>query len=218
MPDLTQLATSALVARNPAVVLLVFLVGVISSAGPCAAPRVLAFGALTMRAAHPIRTALTFMSGTLGTYAFLGAVGGAIESLIGISTWIYATVAAVGIVGGLWMLADAKWCDHAAAEKAPANDALGVAFLTGAGFALMVSPCCTPTIGLVLAYSGTTGPLVAAALLVAFGLGHLTPVFGVLLWGRGWVARLATSRWSQFASTVGGILMIVVGAYYAALV
>lgn len=217
MPDFTQLAAGALAARSPAAFLLVYLVGFLSSAGPCSAPRVLAFGALTFRSAHPIRTASAFILGTLGTYAALGAVGGVLSSLVSASSWIYGGIAIVGIGGGLWMLADAKWCEHGH-DARPASDALGAALLAGVGFALMVSPCCTPTIGLVIAYAGATGSATAALLLVVFGLGHLTPVFAALAFGRGWVSRLTRSRWSQVATTIGGIFMIVVGSYYAALV
>ena len=218
MPDPNAIALGAVAGRSAWAFPLVYAVGVLSSTGPCAAPRVLAFSSFMLRAKNPGRTALAFLSGSLLTYGLLGFVGGLVASLVGIAPWIYGTIAAAAIVGGIWTIVDASWCSHDL-ELREKSDVLGAVFLSGAGFSLVVSPCCTPLIGVIVAYaSGSGGSLIAALLLVCFGLGHASPVFTTVMFGRPLGRWLADSRLSQGATVVAGASMIALGGYYALLV
>jgi len=218
MPDLNAIAIGAVAKGSLWAFPLVYVVGVLSSTGPCAAPRVLAFSSFMLRARRPARTALAFMVGSLLTYALLGFVGGLVAGLVGIASWVYGIIAAAAILGGVWTIVGASWCSHDT-EPVPKGDVLGAVFLSGAGFALVVSPCCTPLLGVVVAYAGASGgSLTAALLLVCFGLGHASPVFTAMVFGQPLTRFLAKSRFSQGATVVAGASMIALGAYYALLV
>lgn len=219
MFDYAGAAVAAVAHGSPAAYALVYLAGLLSSTGPCAAPRVLAFASFMLRALHPARTSAAFLAGTLSTYALLGYVGGLVSGLVGVASWVYGSIAAAALLGGLWTLVGARWCAHDVPPAAARHDALGAAFLTGAGFSLVVSPCCTPLIGVVVSYAGALGgSLRAALLLVCFGLGHAAPVFATMLCGPRLSGWLATSRFSQGASIVAGAAMLILGSYYALMV
>lgn len=218
MVDLNAVALDAVAGGSPWAFPLVYAVGVLSSTGPCAAPRVLAFSSFMLRSKRPARTGVAFLSGSLFTYALLGLVGGLVASLVGIASWVYGAIATAAIAGGIWTIVGASWCSHEA-EVEKKSDALGAVFLSGAGFSLMVSPCCTPLVGVVVAYAGASGgSLTAALLLVCFGLGHASPVFTAIIFGQRLTRWLAQSRFSQGATVVAGASMIALGAYYALLV
>jgi len=219
MIDVNAVTVAAIATKSEWAYPLVYAVGVLSSTGPCAAPRVLAFSSFMLRSANPKRTAAAFLAGTLGMYAVLGYVGGLVANLVGIASWVYGAIAVAAILGGIWTVIGASWCEHDAPRPAKSGDALGAAFLTGAGFSLVVSPCCTPLIGVVVAYAGSMGgSWTAALLLVCFGLGHASPVFTAMIFGKRLAAFITTSRFSQGASVVGGTAMVALGAYYALLV
>ena len=219
MIDLNAAAVSAIAGKSAWAYPLVYAVGVMSSTGPCAAPRVLAFSSFMLRSQKPKRTAAAFLAGTLGMYGALGYVGGLVANLVGISSWVYGVIALAAILGGLWTVIGASWCEHDAPQPTKAGDAIGAAFLTGAGFSLVVSPCCAPLIGVVVAYAGSMGGSWSAALLlVSFGIGHASPVFTAMMFGKKLTSFLTTSRFSQGATVVGGAAMVVLGAYYALLV
>src|SRR5665213_359522 len=219
MIDLNAAAVGAVAGKSVWAYPLVYVIGVLSSTGPCAAPRVLAFSSFMLRSLHPRRTSVAFLSGTLCMYAALGFVGGFVASLAGIASWVYGSIAAAAILGGLWTIVGASWCAHEATVAPKSGDALGAAFLTGAGFSLVVSPCCTPLIGVVVAYAGAMGgSLSAALLLVCFGLGHASPVFTAMMFGQRLASWITTSRFSQGATVVAGAAMILLGSYSALLV
>jgi cytochrome c biogenesis protein CcdA len=197
----------------------VFALGALSSIGPCAAPRVLAITGLIAQARWPALVGGVFVSGTLFVYAGFAFVSSYVAQLVTIASYVYAVVALLAIGSAVWMLVGAEYCVHR--EPKARSGSLGAAFVSGAGFALLVSPCCTPIIGAILAYSGAIGvrfPVTSMALLVAFGLGHAMPVFLVLGLGRRPMAWLTNSHFSQLTSTVMASLMLVVGVSYAALV
>jgi cytochrome c biogenesis protein CcdA len=178
----------------------------------------LGFASLVTKSRNPWRIALAFVAGTLSVYAFFGYAGQVVVRLISLSSWVYAAIAVSAFVGGVLAIIGAEWCPvHEDAE--PKRAAVGAAFLSGAGFALVVSPCCTPVVGAVVAYSsGADSGSLAAGLLVAFGLGHLTPVFATLAVGTKIVRRVVSSRLSQAGNVVAGAAMLFISAYYALLI
>jgi cytochrome c biogenesis protein CcdA len=197
----------------------VFLAGVISSLGPCASPRLVALSALAVRARRPWLVGLAFILGTLGTYATLGVAGSLVADLVGIATWVYGGIAVAGIVGGIVTIAGAGWHSHEEPPVDTRRDAVSAALLAGMGFALMVSPCCTPILGVIIGYTSLRGDVVyGCAMLVVFGLGHAAPLIAMLGGGRGLTERLWSSRFAQSAQVFAGTFMLGLGAYYALLV
>ncbi len=197
----------------------VFALGALSSVGPCAAPRIFAVSGLISEAKRPALIAGAFVAGTLLVYAMFACVSSYVAQLVSIASYVYAVVGALALASALWMLAGAEFCVHR--ERTLSGGSVGAAFLSGAGFALLVSPCCTPIVGAIIAYSGAVGvhfPLASILLLVAFGLGHASPIFAVVAFGRRPFAWLAASRYSQITTMVMASLMLVVGLYYVALV
>jgi cytochrome c-type biogenesis protein len=198
---------------------LVFIAGAVSSLGPCASPRLVALAALVVRSRHPHRVGAVFIGSTIATYACFGLVGTAVADLVGCASWIYVGVALAALAAGTATLIGAAWHHHAHVPQAPRRSALSAAFLAGVGFALMVSPCCTPILGVIIAASSLRGNVpLGIGLLAVFGLGHAAPLLVVLAGGRAAVVHLWSSRWAQGMQVGAGTCMLALGAYYALLV
>jgi cytochrome c-type biogenesis protein len=201
----------------------VFAAGLITSVGPCVAPRYVAIAALAGRDRYPIVPTLAFVSGLIGTFVALGFAGGLFGALSSSSSTIYVILAAALLGGGCIALARAVPTDHAAACRPAgatngARRSLGAVFLMGAASAFVVSPCCTPMIATVLATSTAAGkPLFGALLLASFGAGHALPLMFTAQIGSV-AARLAPSRFAeQGLAIVSAVLMLALGTYYAVL-
>jgi cytochrome c-type biogenesis protein len=161
------------------------------------------------------------VGGTLGTYALFGFAGSLLGSLVSYGSWIYGAVAAAALIGGVITLVGAvsHSHDHPDDTIAKNTEPLSAAFLAGIGFALMISPCCTPILGVILTYTALkANMLVASAMLVVFGLGHATPLLLVVFGGRRFTTRLWSSKFAQAAQVFAGTCMIALGSYYALLV
>jgi len=216
--DVFGTALAATAQHSPIAWPLAFGVGVLSSAGPCAAPRTLAFVSLVLRSTRPRLLSAVFLGAMFATYAALGLAGSLISHLLALSTWIYIAVAITAVGGGVWSVVSAGWCaDDRVAPDQPGS--IGAAFFSGAGFALMISPCCTPFVAAAIAYTTLVGqPLTGAGLLVVFGVGHAVPIYVVAAGGGRFVRALVAYRLTQAAQIVSGACMLVIGAYYALLV
>jgi cytochrome c biogenesis protein CcdA len=105
---------------------------------------------------------------------------------------------------------------HTCETKRMPSLSRGAVFLTGLTSSVMLSPCCTP-IAIGLGLQGVQhGGAVAAALLLAFGLGHTLPlsIFAVL------ASLKVLRRFSMphdACATVSGSLLMMVGGLYAIL-
>ena len=221
MPDFNVASLQAMQGGSAWALPLLFAAGVFSSIGPCAAPRILALSALILRSNRPVQTTLAFILGTLGVYAAFGFfAGGIMARLSAASSSLYFTLALTAIGGGIVTVASAHW--HECAAERPARKdtgSIGIAFASGAGFSLMVSPCCTPVLGVVLAiYTFRANAVALAAMLIVFGIGHAATVLLSCLAGRPLLAWLSRSRFAQGGQVVAGTLMLTMGAYYALLV
>jgi cytochrome c-type biogenesis protein len=200
-----------------------FAAGVLSSIGPCIAPRLLALAAVVTNARRPLRLTAAFVTGLVAAYASFGLVGSLLGEVRALQTAIYALVACAAFVGGVRQLVvvGAHAHEHACDAHAPhgTTPSLGGAALLGASFAFVVSPCCTPLVVALVAYAGNVGsPSAAAALLAAFALGHALPLFAVAFGGARIgriVGRVANA---QAVAVVSGALLIGLGAYYGLMV
>jgi cytochrome c-type biogenesis protein len=94
----------------------------------------------------------------------------------------------------------------------------GGSFLLGASFALVLSPCCTPLVIVILAYTSTSGdPWYGSALLAIFAVGHALPLLGIGAGAQRVGALLARPRLKSATSTAAATLMLSLAAYYAVL-
>lgn len=83
---------------------------------------------------------------------------------------------------------------------------------TGLTFGLVASPCSTPVLIGLLGWLSTTGnPLLGAALLFAYSMGHATPLVAAGAFAGAMRALLSLRRWSGLINQVSGILLIFTG-------
>jgi cytochrome c-type biogenesis protein len=198
----------------------VFGAGVVSSLGPCASPRVVALSALVLRSHRPVLVGSTFVLSLVSTYAGFGLAGTTVAELVRSASWVYGFIALAALVGGLVTLTGfSGGHGHAEAGEAGQANAFSVAVLSGIGFALMVSPCCTPIVGVIIGYTTVRGnAATGAGMLAVFGLGHAAPLLPVIAGGRSSASWLSGSRWMDLAQVGAGTCMIALGGYYALLV
>jgi cytochrome c biogenesis protein CcdA len=191
-----------------------FGAGVMTSVGPCAAPRAIAVAALAQRSSRPWLTAAIFVAGTIVGYVIVGfgsgLLAGARQWSGAIDTLLAAALAAGGIATLVRETPDR--CAHARTLTGG-----GIAGL-GAASALVISPCCTPIL-IAIAGSAALGahPLDAALLLAAFAAGHVLPLGAVAALGT------QTTRWGPLRNAsaanpvISGSLMLALAMFYGVL-
>lgn len=212
----------ALTSRSPAALALVFGGGIVTSVGPCVAPRYLAVAAIVGRDRNPLVPTLAYVSGLIGALMTVGFAGGLLGTLGSSSAAIDAVLAVALVAGGCCALVRAEPHDHHdGACRRPATTAgrrrsIGAIFLLGAASALVVSPCCTPVIATIAATTTAAGePLRGAALLALFGAGHAVPLLFTSQVGS-IAARCTPHRLgTQAPAIVSAVLMLALGLYYA---
>ncbi len=108
MIDVLGEGLRAAATRSPLAYPLVFAAGVVTSVGPCVAPRYVAVAALANAARRPWRVVAAFVAGLVGAYVALGLAAGALGALWSTSSAVYAVLAVVLAVGGLVTLLRAE--------------------------------------------------------------------------------------------------------------
>lgn len=198
---------------------LVFAAGAVSSIGPCVAPRFVAVAGLASGSSRRKTFMLVsaFVTGLVLIYASYGALLPLFGEAVRFSVWTYWLVSIMLAAGGVVALSR----DHArCCERAPgaANASAGAAFLLGASFALVVSPCCAPLVVGILAYTSASGDaLYAAMLLACFALGHALPIIAVAFGAHGTTSIFRRYAVRQASNVVSASLMLGLAAYYALL-
>jgi cytochrome c-type biogenesis protein len=193
---------------------LVFLAGALTSVGPCAAPRYVALAALLGTGRARWMTTAVFVAGILAAYAALGYGLGLLAALsarVGaLDAVLAAALAGAGIVT---LLREPQARGHACRPVRTS-----AVFLLGAGSAAVISPCCSPVIAAVAGMAAfDRDPLASAAVLATFALGHCAPL-GAIGSGGAFAARAFARPQAAFAvRTVGGALLVGLGAYYGLL-
>ncbi len=222
MTDAVSAGLHAVATRSPLAYPLVFAAGMVTSIGPCAAPRYVALAALVNASRRPARIVAAFVAGLVGAYVVLGAAAGALGALWSASRFVYAALAVMLAVAGVTTLLRGGSASHvhdiAHAHQTGGRASLGGTFLLGASSALVVSPCCTPIVagiaGLTTA-SGHTG--VGVALLATFACGHALPIVSVSALGTRVAQTLRQVAASHASPVVAGTLMLALAAYYGVL-
>jgi cytochrome c-type biogenesis protein len=219
MIDPIALAVDA-VARGDATRLpIVTFAGVLTSVGPCVAPRYVAVAAL-LGDERRAQTIGTFVAGMLAAYVALGFGTGILGQLAGHASTLYAVLAVVLACSGIATLFRSPRCDHlhdAGRRSQPRR--LSAVFSMGAASAFVISPCCTPVVAAVIGMTAfDANPLSRAALLGAFAVGHAAPLFAVGSLGA--VCGRTFRSWSASPApaVVSGTLMLALGVYYGLLV
>jgi cytochrome c biogenesis protein CcdA len=202
---------------------LVAFAGVVTSLGPCVAPRYIAIVALLGDRRRTL-TVATFVAGMLAAYTALAFGAGLLTAVAGHASALYLVLAATLACAGVVTLVRVPACDHAehheqnAGTRPRSRRSSGV-FCLGAASAFVVSPCCTPVVAAVIGMTATdTDPLSRAALLGAFALGHSAPLFMVGSLGSLCTRTLRAWNATPAPAVVSGSLMLGLGAYYGLLV
>ena len=222
MIDPLAVSVEAIVRGDATRLPLVAFAGVVTSLGPCVAPRYIAIAAL-LGAKRRTLTIATFVAGMLTAYTALAFGAGLLGQIAGNASALYVVLAAALATGGIVTLLRDSGCDddhHREARGAsPQSRRLSAVFSLGAASAFVVSPCCTPVVAAVIGMTATdASPLSRAALLVAFALGHAAPLFLVGTLGALCTRTFRTWNASPAPAVISGSLMLALGAYYGALV
>jgi cytochrome c biogenesis protein CcdA len=219
MIDPVAAAASAVSGGDLARLPMAALAGVVTSVGPCVAPRYVAVAAL-LDGRRPYLTIAAFVGGMLVAYAALGLGVGVLGALTGNASVLYLALAAVLGCAGLKTLAQRPACAHAHGQRpVGARTPASGAFSLGAASAFVVSPCCTPVVAAVAGLTAFDGHVVARVLLLAaFALGHAAPL--LLAAPGGALVRRALHAWDAgpAPAIVSGTLMLALGMYYGLLV
>jgi cytochrome c-type biogenesis protein len=206
---------------SPAAFGWIFVAGVITSIGPCVAPRFIAVAALANGARRPWPALAAYISGIIAAYVALGFAAGAVGLLFAWSAHIDALLAVALGAGGLVTIAratPARSCDHGAARQPAAPGGIGAAFLLGIASTAVISPCCTPLVAAIASLASTTRhPLASAALLAVFALGHAAALIAAAATGSLALVPLRRFVSGQAPAIVAGGLMLCLGAFYGVL-
>lgn len=199
--------------------MLMFAAGAVTSIGPCVGPRFIAVAGLASGKSRKNALMLVgaFVAGLALAYAAFGAVSSLLGRATQLSTCTYILVAVGLAAGGCVTLWREERCCHALGHTG-AGAGPGGAFLLGASFALVLSPCCTPVVIGILTYTSAIGNAVyGSALLLCYALGHALPIVAVAFGMRGVTGVLERHTMRQAASVVSGTLMLALAAFYGIL-
>jgi cytochrome c biogenesis protein CcdA len=218
MFDPLAAAMHAVATRSVEAPVLIMLTGLLSSVGPCVAPRFVAVAGLAAKRSRrdALALALAFIGGIAIAFMSFGVAASLLGRMMSISHVIYGGLTVALFVVGLLALWREPMCSHRSGRERTTS--LGGALLLGAFSAFVVSPCCTPVLVAILAYTSAVGdPVYGALLLGAFSIGHAAPL---LIAGFGISAAGSTIRRSgvaQAAGVVGATLTMALAGYYAVL-
>jgi len=217
MTDVVAAALRAAPAGDALAYPLAFAAGVVTSVGPCVAPRYVALAALTQTAVRPWRIAGAYLAGLVAAMVAIGLAVDALSALRVASTQVNLALAVILAVTGVVTLARGGRALHAHAGRRAPLGVGGVALLGTSG-ALVVSPCCTPILAAIAGLTVTAGRLGSGtALLAAYALGHALPLLLTTAAGRPLAAGFARLAGSDAPATVSGTLMLALGSYYGLL-
>ncbi len=216
--DLFSQSLHAAATHDAAAPALIFAAGAVTSIGPCVAPRFIAIAAISAgeERAAAIRLAVAFCAGLTATFSTLGAAATLLAQALRHSAFIYAFLAAALAAAGIITL----WRETPECRPSHARSraSLGSVFLLGASSALVLSPCCSPVVAGVVAYSAAAGdPLYGAAMLSVFSLGHMLPVIAAAVSANKAVTILKRLTVVRAGAVLSGSLMLGLAAYYAVL-
>lgn len=217
MIDPTAGAIAAVVRGDGARFPLVALAGIVSSLGPCVAPRYIALASL-LNGPRGVVTSLAFVTGIVTAYTALGFGAGLLGAVLHHAAAINIVLAVALGAGGLVTLLRRSQCLRSDHEHAVGPHRFSGIFSLGAASALVVSPCCTPMVAAVVAFPSLDAtPWLRASLLGMFALGHAAPLLVLGSAGAVVAGPLRRLNASPAPAVISGTLMLALGAYYGAL-
>lgn len=196
----------------------IFIAGLASSAGPCVAPRFITVAALCANRGRVagILTAAAFTGGLACAFAVFGAAGAVLMSAVKISTGMYLILAATLAAGGVATLLKADACGGHRGRND--SSALSAGFLLGVSSAFVVSPCCTPMVLAIAAYSSAAETPASGALLCAvYAAGHGLPLMLAAVSAGSIGTLFERFAMRRAAATLSGSIMLALAGYYGAI-
>ncbi|MBV8580777.1 MAG: hypothetical protein JO225_16775 [Candidatus Eremiobacteraeota bacterium] len=216
MTDAIDATLHAVATRSPLAYPLALAAGIVTSIGPCAAPRYVAVAALANASRTPWRIVGLFTAGLVGAYVVLGLGAGLVGFFWSASSAVYTLLAvALGAAGIVTLL---RGDTHAVCGDTRVRVGGGATFLLGASSALIVSPCCTPIVAGIAGLTAGGGQVTGgAALLAAFACGHAAPAIAVGALGSRVAGALRHVAASHTPAVIAGTLMLALAVYYGML-
>ena len=200
-----------------------YLGGVIATASPCilaSIPLVIGFvgGYAGGNKKQAFFYSLTFVVGLAVVMSILGAMAALMGTMFGqVGTYLYFVVAVILIVMGLQLSGLINLKMGGASQKfLPQRTGLIGALILGALFGLVLSPCASPVLAVILTLAAVKGEVAyGSTLLFAYALGQGTLI---ILAGTftGVIESFLQSKGAKFGTImqqVAGFLIFFVGAY-----
>ncbi|MDQ2864684.1 MAG: hypothetical protein M3R51_00515 [Candidatus Eremiobacteraeota bacterium] len=196
-----------------------FVSGIVTSIGPCVAPRFIAVIAIAGEARMKDRWLRigAFIAGLVASSIGTALSLSLLLRLERNSTSIYCVLAVVLAACGLRVLlsANESACEGHAAWR---PSSIGGALLLGGSFGMLVSPCCTPIfVALAAVGSAANGAYFCVLLVLSFALGHAMPLLAAACGGQNIRHSFERTYARVPIAVVSGSLMLGIAAYYAVL-
>ncbi len=214
----------ALPAGSPLFPPLIFLLGVLTSLGPCnlsMVPVIIGYvgGQHDLTRARGFWLSLFFTLGSSLTFMLLGLIAATIGGLFGPeSALLHWIVALVCLLIGLHLLGALHLSFDFLARLQPKRVAVtGIigAFLLGLIIGLAGSQCATPVLVFVLGIAMAKGKLAYGALLLfLYGLGRGVPIVLAGTFTGVVKALPALQRWTDRMEKAAGVILIAIGLYF----
>jgi cytochrome c-type biogenesis protein len=157
-----------------------FVLGVLTSIGPCLPLRFAALSAYAHeQRRHALLIAATFIAGCTLVNGIIGLGVVSVDLIADYSTELYWTLAVLSLIAGVVVLLR-RPAEHNHAhdtEAKSASTSFGGVFLQGMLYGLPFSPCCAPAVLALLGmstYAGVVG--YGGVLLAVYGFGHALPL------------------------------------------
>jgi cytochrome c biogenesis protein CcdA len=201
----------------------VFVGGILSSSSPCVLATIpLVIGYVGGYSEGDRRKAfiysLTFILGLSFTFTVLGAIASLVGGLFGMisRTW-YFIIGGVAIAIGLHLIGIYSLNIPTPVNFQPKRRGVVGAFLLGALFGIVSSPCATPVLALILAYVASKGEIAyGTSLLFIYALGHCALIFlaGTAAgFTESFIKSKGVSNITTWGKRIGGSILVFVGIY-----
>lgn len=161
-----------------------------------------------------------FVLGMSVTFSMLGLVAVSLGKVFGQigDTWYYV-IAAVAIIMGLQLLGVINLRFPAFNMIPLKRGGLIKTFLIGLMFGMVMSPCATPVLAVIIAYVASTGKIFyGAGLLFFYGLGHGLPLIIAGTFTASLKQMNRFQKYSRVITVISGLILIFLGFYFLILV
>ena len=209
---------------SPTLVLLIFVAGLLTSITPCVYPllpiSVAVVGQHSHNRVQAFGLALIYVLGLALVYAALGILAATTGQLFGsvaIHPLTLGLVAIACLLMAAWMqgwLQLPQWAPATTPQDNPTRKGAITVFISGLLSGLVMAPCTSPVLGMLLMFIAARGEVAAAGLLMfifAFGMCALLIAAGTF---SGLLANLPRAgRWMQLIKNLLAGCMLLAGLY-----